>query len=145
MESIAKHSFVTVISCILESVTIQQDNVAYLCFVNTSSLRLPQSHRLLRCVNRKFQFVITLSGTDFWKELLARILKYSNCSIECLVLALIYIDRLIQSGSIPVNSLTIHRILITRLVLCFYVICIVFWSLSNFSMILSVQTVTTLE
>ena len=55
------------------------------------------------------------------------ILKYSNCSIECLVFALIYIDRLIQSGTVAVNSLTVHRVIITRydlegkliVVLCF--------------------------
>ena len=37
--------------------------------------------------------------------------------MECLVLALIYIDRFIQSSNIQVNSLTIHRILLTSVVL----------------------------
>ena len=46
-----------------------------------------------------------------------RVFKYSHCSVECLVHALIYIDRLIQSRIIPVNSLTIHRIIITSAVL----------------------------
>ena len=114
MESIAKHSFVTVISCILESVVVQQDKVHFLSFMNSSSLPLLQLHRLLRYASRQYQFVITLSGTCLKGNLLVSIVKYSNCSIECLVLALIYIDRLIQSGKLPVNSLTIHRILITR-------------------------------
>ena len=34
-----------------------------------------------------------------------------------MVFSLIYIDRLIQSGGIPVNSLTIHRVLIASAVL----------------------------
>ena len=46
-----------------------------------------------------------------------RILKYSNCSAECLILSLIYIDRLIQSGRIPVNSLTVHRVIITSVMI----------------------------
>lgn len=43
-----------------------------------------------------------------------RIYKYSKCSVECLVLGLIYIDRFIQSSGIQVNSLTVHRVLLTR-------------------------------
>ena len=50
-------------------------------------------------------------------HLIPRIHKYANCSIECLILSLIYIDRLIQSGTIPVNSLTIHRVIITSVML----------------------------
>ena len=46
-----------------------------------------------------------------------RLYRYSKCSVECLVLALIYIDRFIQSSNIQVNSLTIHRILLTSVVL----------------------------
>ena len=97
MESIAKHSFVTVISCILESVTIQQDN-----FSATAAIT---------------PFTALCKPKISIRDYIERILKYSNCSIECLVLALIYIDRLIQSGRIPVNSLTIHRILITSILI----------------------------
>ena len=47
-----------------------------------------------------------------------RIAKYSACSKECFVLALVYIDRIIQNNhNFTVNSLNVHRILITRLVL----------------------------
>ena len=45
---------------------------------------------------------------------MCRLYKYSKCSVECLVLGLIYIDRFIQSSDIQVNSLTVHRILLTR-------------------------------
>jgi hypothetical protein len=41
--------------------------------------------------------------------------KYAACSGECFVLALVYIDRIIQSNpTFVVNSLNIHRLLITR-------------------------------
>jgi len=41
--------------------------------------------------------------------------KYACCSGECFVLALIYIDRIIQTNpSFVVNSLNIHRLVITR-------------------------------
>ena len=49
--------------------------------------------------------------------LICRLYRYSKCSVECLVLALIYIDRFIQSSGIQVNSLTVHRILLTSVVL----------------------------
>jgi len=49
---------------------------------------------------------------------LRRIAKYSNCSEECFVLALIYIDRLIRNnGSFLVNSLNVHRLMITSIML----------------------------
>ena len=51
------------------------------------------------------------------RDYMERLYRYSKCSVECLVLALIYIDRFIQSSNIQVNSLTIHRILLTSVVL----------------------------
>jgi hypothetical protein len=49
---------------------------------------------------------------------LERIAKYSNCSEECFVLALIYIDRLIRkNGTFLVNSLNVHRLMITSIML----------------------------
>jgi len=52
------------------------------------------------------------------KDYLARISKYSACSGECFVLALVYIDRIIQSNpTFVVNSLNIHRLLITSVML----------------------------
>jgi len=52
------------------------------------------------------------------KVYLERIAKYSNCSEECFVLALIYIDRLIRTnGSFLVNSYNVHRMIITSVML----------------------------
>lgn len=52
------------------------------------------------------------------QDYLDRIAKYSCCSEECFVLALIYIDRLIQCNpSFLVNSLNVHRIIITSVML----------------------------
>jgi len=49
---------------------------------------------------------------------LKRIAQYSNCSEECFVLALIYIDRLIRkNGNFLVNSLNVHRLIITSIML----------------------------
>lgn len=52
------------------------------------------------------------------KDYLQRIGKYAACSGECFVLALIYIDRIIASNPVfVVNSLNIHRLLITSVML----------------------------
>jgi hypothetical protein len=52
------------------------------------------------------------------RDYLHRVLKYAACSGECFVLALVYIDRLIQSNpTFVVNSLNIHRLLITSVML----------------------------
>lgn len=51
-------------------------------------------------------------------DYLLRIAKYAACSGECFVLALVYIDRIIQSNpNFVVNSLNIHRLLITSVML----------------------------
>lgn len=45
---------------------------------------------------------------------LQRIFQYANCSRSCFVVALIYIDRIIQrNASFMITSLNIHRLLIT--------------------------------
>ncbi len=49
---------------------------------------------------------------------LERILKYAACSTECFVLALIYIDRIIQNHPrFLITSLNVHRLLITAVML----------------------------
>lgn len=48
-----------------------------------------------------------------------RLYKYTMCSPECLILSLVYVDRLIQSQTVVVNSLSIHRVLITRFCIIF--------------------------
>merc|ERR1712166_777385 len=43
-----------------------------------------------------------------------RIFQYANCSRSCFVVALIYIDRIIQrNAGFMITSLNIHRLLIT--------------------------------
>lgn len=51
------------------------------------------------------------------KLYLERINKYASCSPECFVLALVYIDRLIQRNSLLLTSLNVHRIIITSVML----------------------------
>lgn len=47
-----------------------------------------------------------------------RVRKYTNCSPSCFVLAVMYIDRLIQKRAyIVINSLTIHRLIIVSVVI----------------------------
>lgn len=47
----------------------------------------------------------------------SRIYKYASCSPECFVLALVFIDRLIQRNSLLLTSLNVHRIIITAVML----------------------------
>lgn len=51
------------------------------------------------------------------QDYLQRINRYSSCSQEVLILALIYIDNLIKESSICLNNLNVHRILITAVML----------------------------
>jgi hypothetical protein len=46
-----------------------------------------------------------------------RILKYAACSNECFILALIYIDRLIQRNNFLLTELNVHRVTITAVLL----------------------------
>eukprot|EP00562_Extubocellulus_spinifer_P002833 CAMPEP_0178487960 /NCGR_PEP_ID=MMETSP0696-20121128/9599_1 /TAXON_ID=265572 /ORGANISM="Extubocellulus spinifer, Strain CCMP396" /LENGTH=318 /DNA_ID=CAMNT_0020115685 /DNA_START=444 /DNA_END=1400 /DNA_ORIENTATION=- len=48
---------------------------------------------------------------------LERIHKYACCSKECFVLALIYIDRLIQRNNFLLTELNVHRVVITAVML----------------------------
>ena len=46
-----------------------------------------------------------------------RIHKYASCSNECFVLALVYIDRLIQRNNFLLTELNVHRVVITAILL----------------------------
>lgn len=46
-----------------------------------------------------------------------RIHKYASCSNECFILALIYIDRLIQQSNFLLTELNVHRVVITAVLL----------------------------
>jgi len=48
---------------------------------------------------------------------LQRIYKYASCSNECFILALIYIDRLIQRNNFLLTELNVHRVVITSILL----------------------------
>lgn len=50
-------------------------------------------------------------------QYLERIHKYSSCSTECFILALIYIDRLIQRANFILTELNVHRVVITSVLL----------------------------
>jgi hypothetical protein len=50
-------------------------------------------------------------------DYLVRISKFSGCSDECFVLALIYIDRLITKRRIILDQYNVHRLLVTSVML----------------------------
>lgn len=50
-------------------------------------------------------------------QYLERIHKYASCSTECFILALIYIDRLIQRNNFILSDLNVHRVVITAILL----------------------------
>ena len=43
--------------------------------------------------------------------------KYASCSKECFILALIYIDRLIQRNNFLLTELNVHRVIVTSVLL----------------------------
>lgn len=47
------------------------------------------------------------------RDYLIRINAYADCTPTCFVLCLVYVDRLIQSNTVCVDEMTIHRLLIT--------------------------------
>ena len=97
MDSSIKHNIVSILSCILEGVVRHYDTmIASASLTPFAALCQPN---ILIC------------------DYLERILEYTHCSIECFLLSLVYIDRLIQSGHVPVNSFTIHRVIIVSIVL----------------------------
>jgi hypothetical protein len=72
---------------------------------------------MTQCVQEKQ--VITKFQSSYAPEVtllayLERIYKYARCSDSCFVMALIYIDRLIEFRNIVLTNLNVHRILITR-------------------------------
>lgn len=51
------------------------------------------------------------------KEYIDRIFKYSSCSPSCFVVAHVYMDRFIHCGNVTLTSLSVHRLLITSIML----------------------------
>jgi len=86
------------------------------------------SYVLMRLCERNNRCIIsTTPVTRFYalrppqitiKDYLKRIAKFSHCSEECFVLALIYIDRLILSNrTFSVNIYNVHRLVISSVML----------------------------
>jgi len=48
---------------------------------------------------------------------LKRIVKYTPCTKECYFVALVFLDRIIENNRFVVNSLNVHRILITSIMI----------------------------
>lgn len=93
------NAIVPVLACVLDQLCIRNDRLPF------NSKNVTKFHAL-----RPPAISI--------KDYLARIGKYAACSGECFVLALVYIDRIIQSNpTFVVNSLNIHRLLITSVML----------------------------
>ncbi|KAF5731534.1 cyclin-P3-1 isoform X2 [Tripterygium wilfordii] len=49
------------------------------------------------------------------RQYVDRIFKYSGCSPSCFVVAHIYVDRFLQQTDVRLNSLNVHRLLITSI------------------------------
>lgn len=51
------------------------------------------------------------------EQYLERIHKYASCSSQCFIMALIYIDRLIQRNNFLLTELNVHRVIVTAILL----------------------------
>jgi len=92
-------AIVPVLACVLKQLCDRND-------------RLPVSGRTVSKFHAQRPPAITIA------DYLHRVAKYALCSGECFVLALVYIDRIIQQNpTFVVNSLNIHRLLITSVML----------------------------
>lgn len=71
----------------------------------------------------RYVFALTSNFIRMWDSFLMplfgleRIHKYASCSSECFILALIYIDRLIQRNNFLLTDLNVHRVVITAVLL----------------------------
>lgn len=91
-------TIVKVLGCVLEK----------LCKKNAS---LPNANR------RVTKFHASRPPNIDVQAYLDRIYQYAACSGECFILALIYIDRLIQKSNFVVTYLNVHRVIITSVTL----------------------------
>ncbi|EXC36981.1 hypothetical protein L484_000801 [Morus notabilis] len=84
---------------------------------------IQKNERLLRVKSRIEVEIITIfhgskAPAMSMKRYVERIFKYSNCSTSCYVFAYIYIERFLQKrASFYLTSLTVHRLLITSVML----------------------------
>lgn len=93
--------------------------------------RLVDMNRYVSCGTiTKFQSLFVPEVTI--EAYLERIEKYARCSESCYVIALIYIDRIVEMKNFVVSSLNVHRVVVTRyeffkslnikIYFCFYLI-----------------------
>ena len=62
-------------------------------------------------------YLIIIIIMSFYSIRMNSIHKYASCSKECFILALIYIDRLIQRNNFLLTELNVHRVVITAVLL----------------------------
>lgn len=68
----------------------------------------------LGCGNEFMKFQSSYAPDVSIESYLERVRRYSRCSDACFVMALIYVDRLIESKNLVLTTLNAHRLLITR-------------------------------
>lgn len=80
-------------------------------------------------------------------EYLERILKFARCSDSCFVVALIYIDRIIETRNIVISNLNVHRILIASILLAAKFLDDLFYNNSYYAKLggITTQEMNTLE
>ncbi|CAN0419716.1 unnamed protein product, partial [Ectocarpus fasciculatus] len=78
-----------------------------LCRMIEQSTQRPDTQKLLT----KFQSssVPGISVLDY----LYRVSNYAKCSDSCFIVALVYLDRLIESRAVALTVLNVHRLIIT--------------------------------
>eukprot|EP00357_Protocruzia_adherens_P029213 CAMPEP_0114986522 /NCGR_PEP_ID=MMETSP0216-20121206/8472_1 /TAXON_ID=223996 /ORGANISM="Protocruzia adherens, Strain Boccale" /LENGTH=175 /DNA_ID=CAMNT_0002348965 /DNA_START=517 /DNA_END=1044 /DNA_ORIENTATION=- len=92
-------NIVKIIARILEEIISQTD-------------QMPQANRLITHFHASRQPAISI------EDYLLRVVKYSGCSGECYLMALIYIDKLSEKNpQFIISSLNIHRLLLTSIML----------------------------
>ncbi|KAK8806991.1 hypothetical protein WA158_003750 [Blastocystis sp. Blastoise] len=98
MDEVVGKGVVQVLECVLENLVSRYDNTAppHSCVTKFHAIKPPN-----------------ISLRDY----LERIRKYGRLSVECFVLSLIYIDRLIRNVNLLVNSYSVHRVVITSIML----------------------------
>ena len=71
------------------------------------------------CVSRSIESTHArpVQSSNYKAFISFRIHKYASCSNECFILALIYIDRLIQGNNFLLTELNVHRVVITAVLL----------------------------
>eukprot|EP00760_Papus_ankaliazontas_P036515 PhM_4_TR8333/c0_g1_i1/m.73205 len=50
-------------------------------------------------------------------DYVARIFRYAKCSPECMVIALVYIDRFVEASTIPLTLYNVHRMILVAVMI----------------------------